>query len=343
MTRATETESGADAGRTPPFRRILVVCDLSQDDADTLRLAAGLADACGADLAALAVVDLASGMERLSRFASVSPEEIERRHLEACRQRLIERVGAAVSSREVAAEVRVGKPFLEIIRYALTHGHDLVVKQAEELHGLHRYLFGSTDQHLLRKCPCPVWLVRPDARRPAGTVLAAVDVDAFSAGEPATQAGLNRRIVETAAEIAAFDGATLHILHVWDAPGEGLVRLWADAPGADSAVRRYVSEIETERRQALEDLVAAARTWLGPATVQRIGLVHHLEQGAPGTAIPDRARALRADILVMGTLSRTGVPGFIIGNTAEDVLNGVGCSVVTVKPPGYVSPVAAGW
>ena len=44
-------------------------------------------------------------------------------------------------------------------------------------------------------------------------------------------------------------------------------------------------------------------------------------------------------LLVMGTLCRTGIPGFFIGNTAETILNQVDCSVLTVKPKGFVSPV----
>jgi nucleotide-binding universal stress UspA family protein len=41
----------------------------------------------------------------------------------------------------------------------------------------------------------------------------------------------------------------------------------------------------------------------------------------------------------MGTVSRTGVAGLLIGNTAEKVLNQVGCSVLTVKPDGFITPV----
>ncbi len=47
----------------------------------------------------------------------------------------------------------------------------------------------------------------------------------------------------------------------------------------------------------------------------------------------------KADLLVMGTVCRTGVPGFFIGNTAEDVLQQVDCSVLAVKPKGFVTPV----
>ena len=41
----------------------------------------------------------------------------------------------------------------------------------------------------------------------------------------------------------------------------------------------------------------------------------------------------------MGTVGRTGVQGFFIGNTAEEILNQVECSVLAVKPPGFESPV----
>ena len=41
----------------------------------------------------------------------------------------------------------------------------------------------------------------------------------------------------------------------------------------------------------------------------------------------------------MGTVSRTGVTGFLIGNTAEKVLRQVDCSVLVVKPDKFVTPV----
>lgn len=41
----------------------------------------------------------------------------------------------------------------------------------------------------------------------------------------------------------------------------------------------------------------------------------------------------------MGTVCRTGAPGLLIGNTAEKILYEVDCSVLTVKPDGFVTPV----
>ena len=48
---------------------------------------------------------------------------------------------------------------------------------------------------------------------------------------------------------------------------------------------------------------------------------------------------LDIDLLVMGTVCRTGIPGFIIGNTAESMIHTVNCSVLALKPQGFVSPV----
>ncbi len=51
---------------------------------------------------------------------------------------------------------RSGTPFLEVIKEVLQNGHDLVIKPAHGHSRLSAMLFGSTDLHLLRKCPCPV-------------------------------------------------------------------------------------------------------------------------------------------------------------------------------------------
>ena len=40
-----------------------------------------------------------------------------------------------------------------------------------------------------------------------------------------------------------------------------------------------------------------------------------------------------------GDTPGTGVQGFFIGNTAENVLQHVDCSVLAVKPKGFVTPV----
>ena len=55
--------------------------------------------------------------------------------------------------------------------------------------------------------------------------------------------------------------------------------------------------------------------------------------------IPALAAANEIELIVMGTVSRTGIAGLLIGNTAEKVLRQVDCSVLTVKPEGFITPV----
>ena len=55
--------------------------------------------------------------------------------------------------------------------------------------------------------------------------------------------------------------------------------------------------------------------------------------------IPNLVKRIDADIIVMGTVARTGIPGFFMGNTAETILNQINCSVLAIKPRGFKTPV----
>ena len=86
-------------------------------------------------------------------------------------------------------------------------------------------------------------------------------------------------------------------------------------------------------------MVAQASELTEPERLNKVRLLPILKRGSPRKVIAAQAEKLQPDVLVMGTIARTGVPGFIIGNTAEDILNSVDCSVLTVKPPDYESPI----
>jgi len=48
---------------------------------------------------------------------------------------------------------------------------------------------------------------------------------------------------------------------------------------------------------------------------------------------------LDASLVIMGTVCRTGIPGLIVGNTAEFVMNKLDCSILAIKPQKFVSNV----
>ena len=64
-----------------------------------------------------------------------------------------------------------------------------------------------------------------------------------------------------------------------------------------------------------------------------------LERGDPGEAIPRYIREQGCDLLVMGTVARSGIPALFIGNTAEDVMQSLRCSMLAIKPDDFKTPL----
>lgn len=241
----------------------------------------------------------------------------------------LEALAAPLRERGVAINVSVltGPVFIALIQDVLQNHRDLVMLTAEGEGTARSPLFGSTTMHVLRKCPCPVWVFKPGAPKRFRRIVAAVDL---VRGDPA-RAGLNTRIMELATSLAAMDDAEVHIVHAWEFPHEDRLRRVGALPKAQ--LNRMVKETETEHRHQLDELLEHF-----PMT----GVRHrtHLLKWPAAVAIDHVARMHRADLIIMGTVGRTGLAGFFIGNTAETVLRESRCSVLAVKPVGFVSPVA---
>ncbi len=98
------------------------------------------------------------------------------------------------------------------------------------------------------------------------------------------------------------------------------------------------SKEENVHRDWLEGLVKECIDSLGPEAIEYLTPKIHLLKGKPRQVIPKQVKMLSPDLLVMGSLARTGTSGFLIGNTAEAILNKVSCSVVIIKPSGFKAP-----
>lgn len=231
-----------------------------------------------------------------------------------------------------------GDSFLAIIREVLGNKRDLVIKVPQTPDWLDR-VFGSEDMHLLRKCPCPVWLIKPEAPKSYRRILAAVDVDdAYPEAEQKSRQALNHKILEIAGSLALSEFAELHVVHVWDAIGEsamrgGLMRT------PEEKILAYVEQVRRHHERSLNALLHELNAQLGPAAMSYLSAQKHLIKGWARKEIPALAKQIDADLIVMGTVARTGIPGFIMGNTAETILNQIECSVLAIKPPGFTSPV----
>lgn len=318
------------------FKNILYVSEQSVAEDTAIARAVSLAQNNQARLTIIDVIpELSAGFE-MPPGGPVSAD-LTAAMIAERRQMLESLIAPYTAMLDIGIEILVGTKFLEVIRTVLRNDRVLVIKPAENPDWIER-LFGSDDMHLLRKCPCPVWLMKPQEKSNYECIVAAVDFDPndTDSGEQA----LNLQILALAGSFALSDFAQLHLVHVWDAPQAGIVRVWADDP--DMAEMNVIDGERVRHQTGMDALTRMLREQVGAQAYQYLSPRVHLPRGSARKTIPALVKELKADLVVMGTVARTGIPGFIIGNTAEAILDQLQCSVLAIKPPGFVSPVSRG-
>ncbi len=230
----------------------------------------------------------------------------------------------------ISTRVEFGRLFYKTIQTALKDQVDWVIKQTDkENKSLTEHIFGSQDMHLLRKCPCPVLLHKNGSSLPFQNIMASIDVDIEA--ESLTHNDLTQSILAFAQTLAQSQNANLHIAHAWQAEAENLVRYWnSDISEVD--VVKFTEKVRQQHKSAVEYEIQPCRDVLPNLQV-------HLAKGRAEEAIPELVKYHSIDLLVMGTVGRGGIPGLVIGNTAETLLEHVNCSVLAIKPKGFVSPI----
>jgi nucleotide-binding universal stress UspA family protein len=229
-------------------------------------------------------------------------------------------------------KVVVGKVYLEIINEVLKKQYDLVIKQSENPSWLHS-VFGSNDLHLLRKCPCSVWLIHEQAKHPYANVVAAID---FSDDDVETD--LNSRIAHQAAAFSLHNKAQMHVVSAYDASVVGFASLWANNP--NKFEKDFLEEEKRRRGFSARYLIDQMKQESNNPLVQALTVKQHIIEGHPVSTIPAKVNELDADLVVMGTVGRSGMMGMLIGNTAESVLLQLTCSVLALKPSDFVCPIS---
>ena len=308
------------------FKNILLVYEGAEQGKSTINRAVNLATI---NRARLTVIDVIEEIPRDYQMliTALPPEEILALAVKEQNERLehyitpIREAGVRVS-----AKVLVGKEFLEIIREVLLNNHDLVIKTARGKGGVRDILFGSTAMHLMRKCPCPVWMMKPGQSQPYDRILAAVDVTASDTKENK----LNTKIMDMATSLAHLEQSELHIVYAWNFPPKSYMN--GEFGKSLGEIEKLESETHKLHKRYLDD-------FLKKYALDKIKYQVHLLKGKASDLISELAEKKQIDLIVMGTLCRTGIPGFFIGNTAEKVLHRVDCSVLTVKPEDFITPV----
>ncbi|MCW8928752.1 MAG: universal stress protein [Gammaproteobacteria bacterium] len=301
------------------FKNILLLLSPEVESSATLKKAMTLAKTNNAHLTLISVVErhpkLRNYIEKPS-LSVINEITLERRMWLEHQLNLIRENGL-----DALIVVTLGIPFIEVIKEVLQKKHDLVILTAEKEKSISSRVFGSTSMHLMRKCPCPVWVIKRAQNWSYTRILAAVD----PLNPMQQEDSLNLFILQLAANMAQKEKGELHIIHVWN------------SFDGNYGINLHLTEnaIERDKIQHKNNFDAL----LGEVDISKLKPYVHFVEGDPQASISKLVVEKSIDLLVMGTVCRTGIAGFLIGNTAEEVLNQVDCSVLTVKPEGFVTPV----
>ena len=269
---------------------------------------------------------------------------VESGTLEARAAELRERMAASLEAmaapwRErvtIDIQVCLGAPVLVAIQEVLAEGLDLIIKLARPETGFLDRFLGGTDLQLLRKAPCPVWILSPQDQDRYHRILAAVDFDPWR--PELENDSLNRRILELSSALALADFAELHLVHSWEPLSEDMMRLWSD-PDDVAKIADSVNTEHLRHQEGFERLLHKLRGWIGADAYDYLKPSPHLLRGSAPETIPALVKQLKFDLVVMGTAGRSGITGLVIGNTAEAILSQLRCALLAVKPDGFMSPV----
>lgn len=236
-------------------------------------------------------------------------------------------------------EVMDGRSYLEIIKRVQLYQHDLVVANAVENNRQGRRFFISEEMQLLRKCPCPVLLINSEQTGPFQRVMATLDFEYdASPDEDSGSPTLNDEILETAVTIANEDAGRLDMVNIYEVPGEKAIDAGLVPMSREDYVD-YAHSCRTNSERRVSAQLDRSKQRLGDDVFRDTTVKTHLVRGRARDTIPDLARDLDTDLIVIGTIGRVGVAGLVIGNTAETILNRIDCSVLALKPPGFETPI----
>ena len=305
------------------FQNVLVATDFSPSADAALQQATWLGRSSGAKLILAHVLEdlkravhsltYASKIDLLTAGGELFEKEIRQKSDERLQQQI-----AALHAQdlEIRYETLLGEPFVELIHAVQQEGYDLLMLGTRGLSVWKQFFIGSTVKRLIRKCPSAVWIVKAEHAAPPRVILTATD---FS--------DVSRKAVLHGLWLAEQANAELHLVHVIDTQDEPTNLLTDTPPGG--SLREVVNQAA---RQRLDQFLESLET-----DCSRI--VSHLTWGYPWQEISRIATLHHVDLITIGTVGRSGIEGVLLGNTAERVLDSCDCSILTIKPDGYTSPI----
>ncbi|MBT0720821.1 universal stress protein UspE [Rosenbergiella collisarenosi] len=298
------------------YQNILVVIDPDQDDQPALRRAVYLNQRLGGKITAfLAIYDLS--YELTTALASEEREGMRQEMIQQRTEwlryqaRTYLEAGVQITLKVIWHNRQQDAIFQEIDIGA----YDLVLKMAHQYDRLESVIFTPTDWQLLRKSPCPVWMVKDQPWPDNATAVVAVNL----VSDDEQHDALNRKLVrETQALAEHVNHTEVRLVGAYPITP---VNLAIELPDFDA--QSYSDAVRGQHLLAMKELRQPFSIDSGNT---------YVEQGEPEEVIPELAAKLNAGVVVLGTFGRTGFSAAFLGNTAEQVIDHLRCDLLVMRP-----------
>jgi universal stress protein E len=308
------------------YQKILVVIDPSTDEQKALKRAIDLATrikANGGVVQVHAFLSIFDFSYEMTTILSSDDRDIMRQSVIKDKELWL---GSIISDLNPTVDISKlvvwhNRPFEAIIKQVIQDNYDLVIKGTHQHDKFKSVVFTPTDWHILRKCPCPVLLVKEHEWPNNGNILAALNVGS----DENEHSSLNSKITTSAKQLAQLIQGNVHLVNSF--PGTP-VNVAIEIPEFNSS--EYNSTMFKHHEKSM----------ITHANEFNINITNtHVKEGLPETVIEQVALEIDAELVILGTIGRTGISAALIGNTAEHVIDQLNCDVLALKPDGYVSPL----
>lgn len=219
-----------------------------------------------------------------------------------------------------AADITASAQFTEqhhlaeaIINQATVTNPDIVLKSTHHHSSLNKALVTNTDWRLIRKCPYPLLLVKNNSWQPGGSIVTAVD----PLHSKAEQTRLDHMLVEATEQLSSVLNQPACIFHCY------FPFVSTMFPLGGAGTTEHLAKIKQQHEEKLQLL-------LKPHKIESANI--HLAHGELVPALLKYLQTVKANILVIGALSRNVLERAIVGNTAEKILDDCPCDVLILKP-----------
>ena len=200
-----------------------------------------------------------------------------------------------------------------LFTYLTGNPADLIVKATHHQNVIQRTFFSQTDWELIRHCPVPLLLTKGTKWQTPMSIIAAVD-PVRTNDKPDF---LDDHIIRCGTDMRSLTQANLQLLHVYDPTP---LMIYLDQPAINST--EVGEEIRHQHAEALEEL--ATKKGIDKKSA-------HLEMGSPVQVIPDFLYENNIDMVIMGAVSRSGIERWLLGHTAEKVLDRISVDILIAK------------